>query len=82
MGTWYKVSKKNFNFIEKKKIENSFFKNLFKIGYRYFAVNKRIKKDLLIIRAFQKHYLPQSVTGKIDKKTFRISHYLANYLKN
>jgi N-acetylmuramoyl-L-alanine amidase len=81
LGTWYKVSKKNFNFIEKKKIENSFFKNLFKIGYRYFAVNKRIKKDLLIIRAFQKHYLPQSVTGKIDKKTFRISHYLASYQK-
>ena len=55
--------------------------HLKKIGYRYFKINKRLKKDKLIIKSFQEHYLPQGVTGKIDFKTFKISHFLANKLK-
>ena len=79
LGCWYSNSAKKLKLIDKKKIENLFFKNIYKIGYRYFKVNKRLKnKDKLIIKSFQRHYYPQSVSGKIDKKTFIISHILAN----
>ena len=30
------------------------------------------------IKAFQSHYLPKKVTGKIDQKTLEICHFLAN----
>ena len=80
IGVWYKKSKEKFLF-SNKDIEHLFFKNLHKIGYRYFKINKRLKKDTLIIKSFQEHYLPQDVTGKIDFKTLKISHFLANKLK-
>tara|TARA_B110000881_G_scaffold211491_1_gene220019 strand:- start:124 stop:252 length:129 start_codon:yes stop_codon:yes gene_type:complete len=40
-------------------------------------VKKKSKKDKFIIKAFQRRYLPQKVTGKIDQKTLKISHFLA-----
>jgi N-acetylmuramoyl-L-alanine amidase len=78
LGCWYKISKKKLNPTNKKKIKKLFFKNLFKIGYRYFKINKRSKKDKLIILSFQKHFIPLNATGLIDLKTFKISHFLAN----
>ena len=88
---WKKLSKynlgywpnnnKNFKLSSKKKIENLFFQNLYKIGYRYFKIKKRTNADKLIITSFQNRYLPQNVTGKIDLKTLKISHFLANKLK-
>ena len=81
IGTWYKKRniKKKTKSISQKKIEQLFFTNIHKIGYRYFKINRRNKKkDKLIIRSFQQHYLPEKVTGKIDKKTLQISHFLAN----
>ena len=79
LGTWYDINKDTLSAVEKKKIKNSFFKNLFKIGYRYFKINKRIKKDVFVVKAFQNRYLPQKATGKINIKTLKISHYLANH---
>ena len=83
IGSWYstkkKIKEKN---LEKKNFRNYFFNNLYKIGYRYFSKNKRRKKDLLIIKAFQRRFLPNKVTGKIDQKTLKISHFLVNHLKN
>jgi N-acetylmuramoyl-L-alanine amidase len=81
LGYWYGSNKKKLKLTKYKEIEKLFFKNLFKIGYRYFKVNKRFKKDKLIIRSFQQRYLPKNVSGNIDKKTFKISHFLANELK-
>ena len=81
LGCWYSNSKKKLKLTNDKNFENLFFLNLYKIGYRYFKVNKRAKKDKLIIASFQQHYLPQNVTGKIDVKTREISHFLANKLK-
>jgi N-acetylmuramoyl-L-alanine amidase len=81
LGLWYGNRKKKFNYNSRKKIKNLFFKNLYKIGYRYFKINKRSKKDRLIVKAFQQHYLPQNVSGKIDLKTLKISHFLAFGLK-
>ena len=79
LGKWFK--KKNFSIQFKKKFEVLFFKNLKKLGYRYFSISKRktlkIKK---IIKSFQQHYLPKNVTGKIDQKTFKISHFLTKLI--
>ena len=40
---------------------------------------KKSKNDKFIIKAFQRRYSPQNVTGKIDKKTLKISHFLAKH---
>ena len=79
LGTWYKYQNLKINFNSKKKYNSIFFKNLFKIGYRYFHLYKRGKKDKLVIKAFQQRYLPTNVSGVIDKKTLEISCFLANY---
>ena len=55
-----------------------FFKNLHKLGYRYFSIGKKNYSDKKVIKSFQQHYLPKNVTGIIDRKTFEISHFLTN----
>lgn len=75
-GRWYKETKQIRNLI-KKRTENNFYNNLKKIGYRYFSKSKKSSKNKKIIKIFQQHYLPNNVTGKIDKKTFIISHLLS-----
>ena len=82
LGIWYKNLKIKFKKIDDKKVKKLFFKNLFKIGYRYFDINRRTEKDIFLIEAFQRRFLPNNVTGKIDQKTFKISHFLANQSKN
>ena len=78
IGEWYEVNKKKIHVTNKKSIEVLFFKNLYKIGYRYFKINEgNKKKNKLVIKSFQQHYLPKNVSGKIDKKTYEISHILA-----
>ena len=76
-GRWYKETKK-LKIQLNKKIENNFYNNLKKIGYRYFSNSKKSFKNKKIIKSFQQHYLPNNVTGKIDKKTFIISHFLSS----
>ena len=61
-----------------KKKKPLFFKNLKKIGYKYFSINKKNKRENRVIKSFQQHYLPEKVTGKISQKTLKISHFLAN----
>ena len=77
LGSWYKKlgndkkqSKTDIN-------RNLFFKNLFKIGYRYFSANVPKKSDRYIISAFQRRYTPRNVTGELNKKTLLISDFLA-----
>jgi N-acetylmuramoyl-L-alanine amidase len=82
IGVWYKILNLKPKKINNKDIENLFFKNLFKIGYRYFSLNRRRKSDILLVKAFQRRFLPKKVTGRIDKKTYMISHFLAYYHKN
>ena len=56
-----------------------FFKNLSKIGYRYFKINNVIsKKESKVVKAFQKRYIPKNVTGKIDLKSLKISYFIAS----
>jgi N-acetylmuramoyl-L-alanine amidase len=77
LGKWYKKEPKNFKAI-KEKIEVAFFKNLKKLGYRYFSIHKRNIKDKKVVKSFQQHYLPNNITGKLDQKTLKISHFLTN----
>ena len=65
-------------FISSNSKSKQFFKNLYKIGYRYFSIKKRNLRDKKIIKSFQQRYLPNSVTGKIDEKTLKISYFLAD----
>ena len=77
LGVWYKKNQLDFK-LNKKILTKLFFKNLEKLGYRYFRINKRSPNDKKIIKSFQQHYLQKSVTGRIDKKTFKISHFLTH----
>jgi len=78
LGKWYKEKKIDLTKIKKYGIYKSFFINLQKLGYRYFTINKKRYEDKKIIRCFQQHFLPKKVTGKINQKTLKISHFLAN----
>ena len=77
LGNWYK---ENQILIDDniKEVRTIFFKNLQKLGYRYFNIYKSNLGDKKIIKCFQQHYLPNNVTGKLDQKTLKISQYLTN----
>ena len=71
-------NKKNISNYTEKKIRNLFFRNLHRIGYRYFSKSKHSKKDKFIIKAFQRRFNQTKIDGQIDQKTYEISHYLAH----
>ena len=80
IGTWYKEKIENVK-IQKGKRSDLFFKNLNKIGYRYFNLKRRTRKDKMVVKAFQRRYNSHKVNGLIDQKTLYISHFLANKQK-
>ena len=82
IGIWYKKSKFKSKDRDENKLEKLFFKNLFRIGYRYFSKKRRSKNDIFLIKAFQRRFLLSNVTGKIDQKTYKISYFLAKRVKN
>ena len=75
IGKWYAKFNNKIE-VNPKKMEALFFKNLQKFGFRYFTTNKKNFNDVMIVKAFQRHYLPNYITGKIDRKTYEISHFL------
>ena len=77
LGRWYKKGEEKVIKIKKNE-QTVFFKNLKKIGYRYFSIYKRSLKDKKVVKSFQQHFAPKNVTGKIDEKTLKISKYLSN----
>ena len=79
LGRWYRPNKKKLN-IKDKDMKKIFFINLKKIGYRYFDLNRRNLGDKKIVKSFQLHFLPKNITGRIDKKTFEICHFLTKNL--
>ncbi len=77
LALWYKnfKFKKNSN---KSKIKRKiFFRNIHKIGYRFFNSSKKSKNDNMVIKSFQRRFLPRDISGKITYKTFKISQLLA-----
>ncbi len=79
IGIYYEIKEVQFKKIAKKKLRKLFFRNLYKIGYRYFNLKKKNRQDRLIIKAFQRRFLQKQVTGRLDSKTLQISHFLAYY---
>ena len=80
LGNWHKKKlnlPKDIN-LDKKNMRKLFFKNLRKIGYRYFSTNNPSFKDKFLIQAFKAHFNPSNKSLKIDKKSLKISHILAN----
>tara|TARA_B100002051_G_scaffold274932_1_gene317303 strand:+ start:1493 stop:2212 length:720 start_codon:yes stop_codon:yes gene_type:complete len=78
IGIWHSTEKNKFpSVVGKKNLRNSFFKNLFKIGYRYFNKNRNSKSDKLIIKSFQRRFRQNKVNGKIDLECYKISDNLA-----
>ena len=77
IGNWFKIKP----IVKKKKNKNKrkiFFKNIHKIGYRYFKIDRNSRSESKVITAFQRHYLPKKVSGKIDQKTLEISQFLVD----
>jgi len=77
IGIWFPPMIKDFKQLNLSQRRKILFKNLYKIGYRYFSKAKPTAKDKLIIRAFQRKFLPNKVDGKVNEKTLIISHFLA-----
>ncbi len=71
LGIWYNNFKKSAIKQKNFKMKKMFFKNLYKIGYRYFDKNRRTKKDGLLIKAFQRKFQPKQITGVISQKKER-----------
>tara|TARA_B100001057_G_C22604091_1_gene853948 strand:- start:124 stop:831 length:708 start_codon:yes stop_codon:yes gene_type:complete len=77
VAIWYPENKLKADDIEIKSMRKIFFRNIYKIGYRFFSLSKKSNKDRKIIMAFQRRFLPNEVNGKITKKTLKISQLLA-----
>ena len=78
IGIWYSLSKDKslFTKLNKKDARNFFFRNLHKIGYRYFYKDKPSKTDKLVIKSFQRRFRSEKVNGQIDLECLKISDNL------
>ena len=83
IGYWYNIDKLKINNqnLNKNDVRKIFFKNLYKIGYRYFDKKKSSKSDSKVIKVFQRRFRQNKVNGSIDQESLQISHYLASTLK-
>ena len=77
VSIWYPKFKLKKIKIKSKAKRRIFFKNIHKIGYRFFNLSQKSKRDRKIIIAFQRRFLPKEVNGKITDKTLKISQLLA-----
>ena len=77
VAIWYPQNKLKTHDTDLKNMRKFFFRNIYKIGYRFFSLSKKSNKDRKIIMAFQRRFLPEAVNGKITKKTLKISQLLA-----
>jgi len=76
IGKWHSISNKTLKENREKKInikeEKIFFKNLFKIGYSEKVLNKKT-----LVRAFQRKFRQDLISGKIDQECLLVSKNLA-----
>ena len=77
VAIWYPKNKFKTYDTGSKNMRKIFFRNIYKIGYRFFSLSKKSNKDRKIIMAFQRRFLPREVSGKVTKKTLKISQLLA-----
>ena len=79
LGMWFPSLKGNVKIVNIKNMRKFLLKNLYKIGYRY--INTK-RGEMSAISAFQQRFLSIKPRGKIDQKTYIISHLLAQKYKN
>ena len=81
IGIWHSLRNQNTlsksKKLNKKNFRDVFFKNLYKIGYRYFLKEEPLSTDKLIIKSFQRRFRQKKVDGKIDLESLKISENLA-----
>ena len=77
LALWYENFKFKKNSNKSKMKRKIFFRNIHKIGYRFFNSSKKSKNDNMVIKSFQRRFLPRDISGKITEKTFKISQLLA-----
>ncbi len=77
LALWYENFKFKKNRNKSKMKRKIFFRNIHKIGYRFFNSSKKSKNDNMVIKSFQRRFLPRDISGKITDKTFKISQLLA-----
>jgi N-acetylmuramoyl-L-alanine amidase len=83
IGFWHSLSPKlltnNRNKIVLKKDRLIFFKYLKKIGFQIRFGIKKIKYEKKLIKAFQRRFRPENISGIIDKESLLIAKKLSNY---
>ena len=79
IGIWHNLKKKQLAKLRGKecsqKMKLEFLKNLYKIGYSKKSINNvgKNKYLILVIKAFQRHFRPELIDGKIDQECLLIS---------
>ena len=85
VGVWHNLNEKKLSKIRgtivDKYNENSFLKNLYKIGYPRDFSKYNLKNTKLITKAFQRRFRQQLIDGVIDKECLLISKNLTKNLK-
>ena len=77
VAIWYPKKRPQIHNTALKMRRKIFFRNIYKIGYRFFHLSKKSNKDRKIIMAFQRRFLPKEINGKITDKTLKISQLLS-----
>ena len=81
VGLWHDLNQKKLSKLRVIKIdkydENDFLKNLYKIGYSRHFYRDRGKNIKLLVKAFQRRFRQELITGLIDKECLLISKNLA-----
>ena len=80
LGIWYYTKNTISPKYNPKILRSIFFKNIHKIGFRYFSKRTSKKNDDQVVRAFKRRFLQKKIDGKINQETYEISHYLAKKL--
>ena len=81
IGLWHDLNQKKLFKLRTIKVdkcdENNFIKNLYKIGYARYLNRDRSKNIKLLVKAFQRRFRQELITGLIDKECLLISKNLA-----
>ena len=79
IGIWHSSSKKYLlsKNLKREDVRKMFFKNIYKIGYRYFNIDSPSNNDFWVIKAFQRRFRQRKIDGIIDIECLKISSYLA-----
>ena len=85
IGYWHDLDQKKLKSLRNQKLSNfenmNFIKNLYKIGYEKYLINKNIKNLNIITSAFQRRFRQSLINGIVDKECLKISENLIKKIK-